>query len=272
MDLVNLMYRYINRFINSDELLKELKMIDLNKYSEEEINVIKQLISSVKKIKDNIPNEQDEIEKNRLENINRMLKLIDDIKTNSKDDEKGKEFINKRYNQLLKEKEHVRDGGRLYKDLFKLLTNNSLVNKYASQMNDMELLEFITEYISVPMPPQITQKAFDDLVSVGIKEDKREALWRLAFNYNRKKMNFFRIEDYFIEKRDDYYLAELVSAVGEDLDMDKLINKIISTKDKKFIHQLIERGKHIGDMFTDEQISKIKRDEQTLWLLLSWEN
>ena len=44
MDLVNLMYKYINRFINSDELLEELKKLELNHYSKEEEQEIKQLI------------------------------------------------------------------------------------------------------------------------------------------------------------------------------------------------------------------------------------
>lgn len=36
MELVNLMYRYINKFLNSKDLLKELKNLDLTKYSEDE--------------------------------------------------------------------------------------------------------------------------------------------------------------------------------------------------------------------------------------------
>ena len=46
------------------------------------------------------------------------------------------------------------------------------------------------------------------------------------------------IEDYFIEKRDDYYLTELISAVREDLNMKKLKKKVIATKDKKFINKV----------------------------------
>ena len=51
MDLVNLMYKYINRFINSDELLEELKKLELNHYSKEEEQEIKQLILDVQNIK-----------------------------------------------------------------------------------------------------------------------------------------------------------------------------------------------------------------------------
>lgn len=77
-------------------------------------------------------------------------------------------------------------------------------------MRDLELLEFITQYISAPMTPNINQETFDNLVDVGIKEDKREALWRLVFSYNGKNKYFTRIENYFIAKIDDYYLTELV--------------------------------------------------------------
>jgi len=70
-------------------------------------------------------------------------------------------------------------------------------------------------------------------------------------------MDFSRIEDYFIEKRDDYYLIELISAVEEDLDMDKLIEKVMATKDKQFINICGSKAKRFG-LFTDEEIEKIK--------------
>ena len=125
-------------------------------------------------------------------------------------------------------------------------------------MNDLELLEFITQYISVPMPPILIQDEFDDLARIGIERDMREALWRLAFNYHHKEIDFTLIEDYFILKRDDYYLTELISAVEEDLDKDKLINKIIDTLDKDFIYQVAQTGYQIG-IFSDEEIKEIIR-------------
>ena len=262
MDLVNLMYRYINKFINSDELLKELKNIDLSKYSKKEIKEINQLISNVQVIKNNIPNEIDEIENNRISKTDYILDSLkrakNDLKYNLNDKE-AKSFVDKQYNRLLKEKENIRDGGELYEGLFELLTKNSLVNKYAKKMNDDELLDFITSYISVPLPPVLTQKEFDDLVRVGIKGDKRESLWRLAFNYNRKKINFFLIENYFIEKRDSYYLIELISAVEDDLNIEKIIQKVISTKEKEFINDFAKRGKKFGLIMDEDK--KLDIDE-----------
>lgn len=238
MDLVSLMYKYINRFINSDELLESLEELDLNNFTDEEKASIKKLIDDIKSIKDKIPNEVDEIEKNRIEINEKYVNGIDKILQNNTLENKLKEKFLKIREGLLEDKKKVKDGGKLYESLFTLLADNDLINYYCDLLNDYELLEFIAQYISVPMPPQISQEKFDKIVKVGIENDEREWLWRLAFNYNRKNKDFSLIEDYFIEKRDDYYLTELISAVREDLNMKKLKKKVIATKDKKFINKV----------------------------------
>ncbi len=238
MDLVSLMYKYINRFINSDELLESLEELDLNNFTDEEKASIKKLIDDIKSIKDKIPNEVDEIEKNRLEINEKYVNGIDKILQNNTLENKLKEKFLKIREGLLEDKKKVKDGGKLYESLFTLLADNDLINYYCDLLNDYELLEFIAQYISVPMPPQIDQEKFDKIVKVGIENDEREWLWRLAFNYNRKNKDFSLIEDYFIEKRDDYYLTELISAVRDDLNMKKLKKKVIATKDKKFINNV----------------------------------
>ena len=238
MDLVSLMYKYINRFINSDELLESLEELDLNNFTDEEKASIKKLIDDIKSIKDKIPNEVDEIEKNRLEINEKYVNGIDKILQNNTLENKLKEKFLKIREGLLEDKKKVKDGGKLYESLFTLLADNDLINHYWESINDYELLEFIAQYISVPMPPQISQEKFDKIVKVGIENDEREWLWRLAFNYNEKNKDFSLIEDYFIEKRDDYYITELISAVREDLNMKKLKKKVIATKDKKFINKV----------------------------------
>ena len=238
MDLVSLMYKYINRFINSDELLESLEELDLNNFTDEEKVSIKKLIDDIKSIKDKIPNEVDEIEKNRLEINEKYVNGIDKILQNNTLENKLKEKFLKIREGLLEDKKKVKDGGKLYESLFTLLADNDLINYYCDLLNDYELLEFIAQYISVPMPPQISQEKFDKIVKVGIENDEREWLWRLAFNYNRKNKDFSLIEDYFIEKRDDYYLTELISAVRDDLNMKKLKKKVIATKNKKFINNV----------------------------------
>lgn len=235
MNLVTLMYKYINRFINSDELLESLEELDLNNFSKEEKISINKLIDDIKIIKDKTANEIDEIEKNRLETIERIVSNINIILESDNLEKDLREKIEHRKEYLLEDKKKVKDGGKLYESIYILLADNKLINHYWESINDYELLEFIAQYISVPIPPQIDQEKFNDLVKVGIKNNEREWLWRLAFNYNRKNKDFSLIEDYFIEKKDSYYLTELISAVREDLDMKKLKEKVLATNDKKFI-------------------------------------
>lgn len=252
MELVNLMYRYVNRFINSNELINELKKIDISNYSEKDKKVIDKLIKDIEEVRDKTPNEIDEVEKKRLEQIDYLLDKFKEVNTS---DEQAKEFIEKQYNNLLEDKEKVRDGGKLYTKIVNLLTNNSVINKSASKMNDKELLTFITRYISVPLPPPIKQEDFNDLAKVGIKEDNREALWRLAVNYD-KKMDFTLIEDYFIDKRDSYYLIELISAT-DSVNLDNIVSKVVATSDREFMIDLANRSLELS-IFTKEDIDKIK--------------
>lgn len=252
MELVNLMYRYVNRFINSNELINELKKIDISNYSEKDKKVIDKLIKDIEEVRDKTPNEIDEVEKKRLEQIDYLLDKFKEVNTS---DEQAKEFIEKQYNNLLEDKEKVRDGGKLYTKIVNLLTNNSVINKSASEMNDKELLTFITRYISVPLPPPIGQEGFNDLVKAGIEEDDREALWRLAVNYD-KKMDFTLIENYFIDKRDSYYLIELISAT-DNVNLDNLVSKVVATNDREFMIDLANRTLELS-IFTKEDIDKIK--------------
>ena len=49
MEIVKLWHKYLNRFINSDELLEELQNLDLNKYTIDTRSEIKRLIKDIKK-------------------------------------------------------------------------------------------------------------------------------------------------------------------------------------------------------------------------------
>lgn len=254
MDLVNIIYRYVNRFINSEELIESLTNLDKKKFSKKEMAEIEKLLNTIKQIIESVPVEIDQIEIKRLVAINHMLESLEKVKPNNKGEIKK---LKNRYTNLLKDKHKTRDSGPRYIKLYDSLVNNSVYINYCEKMTDLELLEFITQYISVPIPPNINQELFNDLVKIGTSKDKRESLWRLASNYNRKGMDFTDIEDYFIEKRDDYYLIELISAVQDDIDMDKLIKKIIDTKDNEFIIKCGIKAKDIG-FINAEELKKLK--------------
>ena len=252
MDLVNIVYRYVNRLINSDELINLMENLDKEKFSEDEVADITELLDNIKKLK-NIKIEIDQVEQHCQSMINRILFGLEEVKDNK---DKASKFLCNIYNNLEKSKHKVRDSGPRYEKISKLLLNDSVYIKYFHKMNDLELLEFITQYIYMPNTPYMTKEEFDSLVMVGIKDDKRESLWRLAVNYSLKGMDFSYIVDYFIEMKDVYYLVELISAVREDLDMDKLIMKIVNTNDKIFIDKLLAYSNNIN-LFNKEEIKKL---------------
>ena len=235
MELVTLMYKFINRFINSDELLNGLQKLDLNNFTDEEKVSINKLINDIKIIKDKTANEIDEIEKNRLETIEKIVNDINKVLKTDNLEKDIKEKIEKRKNYFLEEKKKIKDGGKLYESIYILLADNDLINHYWDSLNDYELLEFIAKYISVPMPPQINQDKFNDLVNAGIKNDEREWLWRLALNYSQKNIDFSLIEDYYISIKDDYYLTELICVVPDEIDIKKTRKKVMATNDEIFI-------------------------------------
>ena len=261
----DIMYMYAETFEDEQFYKLSLKMLFISGKYKEFRNLYNKLklnysfVNSEEFIKD-ILNSRKSLfgfEINRNSNSDYLIDILKGIIDNKENSQEIIEFAQNRYNSLLKEKKKIRDSGPRYKKLYNLLINNSVYINYCKKMNDLELLNFITQYISVSLPPNIDQEKFNDLVKVGIKEDKREALWRLAFNYNKRKKDFTLIEDYFIEKRDAYYLLELISAVNEDLNMDKLIDKVVATKDKKFIMNCAIQAKKLY-LISEEDYEKYK--------------
>ena len=258
MELINIVYRYLNRYINSEELVKLLENIDKTKFSPKEQEDLVKILVSVQNVIATVPIEEDKYEvylRTSREQISKKLEGIENLKF---DNEKDKEKLKKTYQKLIKEKEKVNDSGPRYYAMIDVLSNNSLYKKYYDNMTLEEILTYITRYISVPLPPNITQETFDKLVQVGIKEDKREALWRLTFNYYGHHKDFSAIAKYFIEKKDAYYLVKLICAVRNDLDMDNIINEVIETQDRNFIVDCTNRAKKLS-LFTEGEIADLKK-------------
>lgn len=259
MDLVRLMYRYINKFINSKQLLEELNNLDLSNYSEEEKEQIKKLIKDIEIIIDDVPNEFDDYEKHRQIKIDKFLDSLNKIQNSNTCSEESKDLFNKEIKSLKREKTLERDGGKLYDDIFYLMTRNELVCQYAESMNDKELLEFIAQYIYVPFPPHLEQEEFDNLVQAGIEGDKREWLWRLAVNYNYKSFDFSKIVDYFIQVRDGYYIQELLSACCESVDIFEVAKKVIKTGNREFMIEVQNRCLKL-ELINESDRQKIMKD------------
>ena len=202
---------------------------------------IKRLIKDIKKIKEEIPNEFDEVEEKRLENINFFLDKLNEIDKNNCDKEAWN-IISKKIKNLKKEKLLVRDSGALYNTILEKLNNCYSIFKYLHRMTDLELLDFLTEYISVPIPLKIDENKFLDLVELGIENDQKESLWRLAFTYENKHFNYNNIINYFIKEKDIFYITESLYAFKDSIDMNNLYDKLIKLNDKEFLIKIFTPG------------------------------
>ena len=118
MDLVNIVYRYVNRFINSEELLALLKAIDESSFSAEEIVEIDKLLDEVENIIRTVPIEIDNEERNRIASINRILSTLEKVKNNKENNQEVLDTVKRQYDNLIREKKKVRDSGPRYIELF----------------------------------------------------------------------------------------------------------------------------------------------------------
>ncbi len=230
-ELLNICYKFFNRFITADILIEQLTNIDKTNLSKNDIEETNKIISDIKKIADNTPNEVDEYVIKKKETISNLIKKIEQIPK----DDNNSDFLNRQLDNLKKDYDREMDSHERWFAITDCIDKNDYFTKIFESLTDYELLEFIAQNIQAPFPPNLTQEEFDKLVKVGIEKDEREWLWRLAFNYERSKINFDNIVDYFIKKKDGYYLAELISAIGECLNIDSIINKIV---DKELIEDL----------------------------------
>ena len=203
-ELLNICYKFFNRFITAEVLIEQLSNMDKTNLSESNIKETNKLIKDIKKIADDIPD--------KIDSYERWFEIADCI------------------------------------------NQNNYFNKTFESLTDYELLEFIAQNIQAPFPPKLTQEEFDKLVKAGIEKDEREWLWRLAFNYEDSNINFDGIIDYFISKKDGYYLAELISVIGASLDIDSIINKI---NDSELIEDLKERKEVIRHFVSEEQLNSL---------------
>ena len=201
-ELLNICYKFFNRFITADILIEQLTNIDKTNLSKNDIEETNKIISDIKKIADNTPNEIDEYVIKKKETISNLIKKIEQIPK----DDNNSDFLNRQLDNLKKDYEREMDSHERWFAITDCIDKNDYFTKTFESLTDYELLEFIAQNIQAPFPPNLTQEEFDKLVKVGIEKDEREWLWRLAFNYERSKINFDNIVDYFIKKKMDITL------------------------------------------------------------------
>lgn len=188
---VKSVYKYINKLINKDRLINEIKIFlnsNVGKKYKEDLNVL-------------------------LGNIENKTKSLEELIINNEDE---------------------------YEKIFRLVIHNKTYIDIAKNMSDLELMLLITSYIFVPFTPKIDQDYFNDLVNVAKNYDNAlENMWRLGMNYDSKGYNFDLLDNFFVDSKNVYYLGEYISGIHQ-INQDKIANKILETKDKEFIKQILE--------------------------------
>lgn len=239
-ELLNICYKYFNSFINARELVDKLNDINTDR------DKIEEIINKINEIIETTSDKEDEYIKNKKETIKHFIEkleatsMFEDQIKNLKDD----------YNRKIDTHE------RWYK-IVNYIDSNEYFDKCFKSLNDYELLEFVAQYIKAPFPPQFNEEEFNRLIKAGIEKDEREWLWRLAFNYDNSGFDFNPIVDYYIEKKDGYYLMELLCSIGFNLDIDSILNKI---EDKELIKYLLDNKKVLENVITKEQFGLLEEN------------
>lgn len=262
MDFVKIVYKYRNRYLNSEDLVKSLENISKETLDDVDLNELEIIKKDVNDIIKNTKITLDNEEIRRREETDKIINILEKILNNpDSTDKKVLDKLREKYNSFKEQEMIKRDSGNRYVEIDNYLENCDLFKKYYNNMSDEELLNFITNYIKMPNPFKLSKEKLDDLIEIGLKQNNKEKLWRLAFNYAEYGIDTSKIEDYYINERDDYYLIELISAIKEYLNVDEIMDKVLDTNDDKFIHACASYATKL-ELFTwDELKEKLKKHQ-----------
>lgn len=118
-----------------------------------------------------------------------------------------------------------------------------------NSLNEIEkkLILDLKEKGLIDRPPLIEQERFDIIVENLINDDCRELMFRLCVSY--PNYNYNKVIDYYIKKRDSWYIEEFVSAIGGVLNQEYLVQKMIETNDKVFIRNSLNLCNYCMESF-----------------------
>lgn len=198
-NIVTVIYKYINKKHNNEELLKDLnELIEL--YPKDK-KIITKFITEINKI---------------------MASSLSDIERDSKIEE-----------LILKSEYNI---------------------ETAKSMSPMDVANMIGDLFYLECLPAIDQEYFDEMVNACVENGEKEYAWRLALNYDRR-FDMDKIETYFIDIKDSYYLAELIS-IQDNPNYSRIATKLINSKDKELIQKILSKN-YIE--FPDELKTKLEK-------------
>jgi hypothetical protein len=223
MEFQKICKKYFNRYINTAELLSALKELDITKLSEAEQTSFSALIISIESIQRETTDEPDELVKTELIKLQESIDQVENIVKKSK---KVPQELRDHLKELKAGIKRPRDNFERWSKVSDAISQNKYFQDTFDALSDIEFLELIAEDIKAPRPAQIDSDKFNALVQAGKDADKREWLWRLALNYHEQDFNHQQIADYYIAQKDLWYLTELISAVGDKLNIQAILDQL----------------------------------------------
>lgn len=259
MKLLELKYDYLNKYIKSEELVIELEKLNFKKYSENECQELKSMIEEIKNIHETTPNEIDEDEKKRLEDINNLLKAFErSFNPRKKMDKDLKEFIMGRIEELKFEKEQVRDCGKLYDKISLILLNCQVMDKIEKNLSDKSFLDFVTSKSYSFKVPIIDQEKFDRVLELAFGKRQKNQLCQLIINFDSlRNISFDNAFTYLILKRDAENLIKILTSLERQIDYNEMIDRIVKTQDVNFVRKFQNRILAY-DLLSREQMDRLQ--------------
>ena len=197
---------------------------------------------------------------NELIDEETLVKELKKLAKCEKDNEKRNQILDLMYLIKIAMIVYKNSNYELYDAVYELFLSNPLYNELANDINSKDLMNLITDYMKVKNPPYVNQEEFDQLVEAAKESvDSNESCFRLALNYVLYDLDFSKIEDYLIDSKDPWYMAKYVSQIDNSCyNLDKLINKISSTVDRKYIKELLNMEPFTREL-SFEQATKLQK-------------
>lgn len=254
LEFLKTVQSYLNRYINASELVEALKQIDTSGMPIDEQSDYLVLISRIQDAIAETDDKKDRLVNEEFAQLESSIKRMETIKQKTQNLPKEIEDYIER---LYKKRTIARDNLRRWRKVGGILKESAYYRRVFSALSDFELLELIAADMRATYPVDIDRDRYNALVKVGIGWDKREWLWRLAFNYLKEPYDISPIAKYYLDMDDSYYLTELISIAGEKLDIDDIIAEV-EKKDKKFIADFLQAEQIMNEYINEKQFKNLR--------------
>lgn len=223
MKFLKIVSLYNKRYIDTKELID---LLDKNKYTLD-VEIIEYLIDGIKALYEKYYIEKsDEISKSIMkEEYKALINLKKDRlkRASIKEDEKNN--IKKLLEYIDRDKYF--DNNELYTRVMTILVDCPLFAEESSIITTDEVIDLSCSDVVLNTLFNIGETNFNIVVEKLVKEDKREALWNMAYYYSyiclkrdhffiKFNYNYLDIMRHYINKKDEYYIKEMLNLFSKN--------------------------------------------------------